>query len=468
MANNHQRIVHQHIARREFLKRAASIGAFTGTSFAANLATLGDAAAQTATDFKALVCVFLLGGNDQSNTIIPTSTAQYNQYVAARNGVALPLAGLLPITPVATATGAYSGPTLALHPQLGGVKRLFDSGKCAILANVATLVQPTTKAQYQNDVFLPAQLFSHSDQQNSWQTGLPDSPSQTGWLGRVGDLMFAQNGTSPVSICMSLAGNNTIQAGTNVIQYQLTNNGSVQIEGISQQNGLYGSTANASLLQAVLQESSSNILENEFAKIATRSISADGAVRAALATAPATTSALIPGNPLSAQLNLVARMIAARNSLGHKRQIYFVSLGGFDFHSNLVNDQSTRLGILSSALEAFYNATVALNIQNNVTAFTASDFGRALLANGDGSDHGWGGHHFIIGGAVQGQRLYGRFPDTALKSADDAGEGRLIPTTSVDEYAATLAKWFGVTSTTDLATVLPHLSRFANYNTAFL
>jgi len=161
-------------------------------------------------------------------------------------------------------------------------------------------------------------------------------------------------------------------------------------------------------------------------------------------------------------------MIAARNSLGHKRQIYFVALGGFDTHSRLINDHAIRLGFLSSALEAFYNATVTLNIQNNVTTFTASDFGRSLLANGDGSDHGWGGHHFIVGGAVQGQRLYGRWPDTALDSADDAREGRLIPTTSVDEYAATLAKWFGITGTADLAAVLPHLGRFANYNTGFL
>lgn len=242
----------------------------------------------------------------------------------------------------------------------------------------------------------------------------------------------------------------------------------MQISGISPQNGLYGNTANAALLQAVLHESSGNILENEFAKIATRSISADGAVRAALATVLATTSALIPGNPLPAQLNLVARMIAARNSLGHTRQIYFVSLGGFDFHSSLVNDQAIRLGFLSSALEAFYNATVTLNIQNNVTTSTASDFGRALLANGDGSDHGWGGHHFIVGGAVQGQRLYGRFPDTALNSADDAGNGRLIPTTSVDEYAATWAKWFGVNSNTDLVAVMPHLNRVASHTMNFL
>jgi uncharacterized protein (DUF1501 family) len=460
--------ISHHIARREFLKRSASLTAFTGTAFAANMASIGDAAAQTATDFKALVCVFLYGGNDHANTIIPTTAAQFNQYKVARNGIALPLAGLLPISPLATAAGPYTGPALALHPQLGGVKRLFDSGKCAVLANVGTLVQPTSKTQYANNVFLPAQLFSHSDQQNSWQTGLPDSPSQTGWLGRAGDLMFAQNGSSPVSICMSLAGNNTIQVGNNFIQYQLTNDGSVQIQGISQQNGLFGSAANAVLLESVLQESSAHLLENEYAKIATRSINADGAVRAALATAPATTGALLPGNPLAAQLNLVARMIAARNSLGHKRQIYFVSIGGWDFHSKLLEDQSRRLSYLGAALEAFYNTTVTLNIHNNVTTFTASDFGRAVLANGDGSDHGWGGHHFIVGGAVQGQRLYGRFPDTALNSADDAGEGRLIPTTSVDEYAAVLARWFGITGATDLAQVMPHLGRFANYNMAFV
>ena len=458
------------LARRAFLKRAAAMTALTGSPFAANLAMMSDAVAQTVTDYKALVCVFLLGGNDHGNTIAPISGANYNAYASARNGIAIGQSSLLPITPAATTAGAYSGPAIGLHPALAGVKRLFDSNRCAVLANVATLVQPTSKAQYNNGQFLPLQLFSHSDQQNAWQTGFPDSPSQTGWLGRVGDAMLSANsganGASPVSMCMSLGGNNIIQAGANVIQYQLTTQGSVQINGISTQNGLHGNAANAALLRQVIEQTgSNNLFENEYATIVRRSITADESVRAALATAPPSTGALLANNPLAAQLNLVARMIAARSSLGHKRQIYYVTLGGFDFHANLLTEQAGRLGLVSSALEAFYNATATLGVADQVTTFTASDFGRALLANGDGSDHGWGGHHFIVGGAVKGGKLYGRFPDYALGSVDDVGEGRLLPSTSVDEYSAVLARWFGVT---DLTTVLPHLTRFGSVNLDFV
>jgi len=458
--------INHHLGRRAFLKRSAAFSALSGGSFLGNLAMMNDAAAQTASDYKALVCVFLLGGNDHGNTIVPTTTQLYDAYVAARGGVLLVSTSLLPIAPAATAIGAYPGPTLGLHPSFTGVKSLFDLGKCAVISNVATLVQPTTKTQYANGVLLPAQLFSHSDQQNSWQTGLPDSPSATGWLGRAADVMLSQNGASPVSMCMSLGGNNMIQAGANVVQYQLTNQGSVQIKAISPQDGFYGNVANAALLKQVIEESgSNNLFENEYAKIIKRSITADSAVQGALAGVPGSTAAFVAGNPLAAQMNLVARMIAARGALGHKRQIFYVTLGGFDLHSALLNDHAGRLGFVSSALEAFYNATVALGVASDVTAFTASDFGRALLANGDGSDHGWGGHHFVVGGAVKGGRLYGRYPDTLLGSADDVGEGRLLPSTSVDEYAAVLARWYGIT---DFSTVLPHLGRFGNYNMAFL
>ncbi len=468
MANiNHQ------LGRRAFLQRSASLLALTGSPFAANLAMIGEAAAQApVTDFKALVCIFLNGGNDHGNTVVPTTNAAYSAYQTARSSMALPKANLLAIAPQTTLAGIpYSGSTLGLHPQLTGIRDLFASGKCGLLANVASLVQPTTKAQYLAQTNLPLQLFSHSDQQNQWQTSFANEPSQTGWLGRVGDAMLSQNGNSPVSMCMSLGGNNTLQIGANVIQYQLTPQGSVQVNSISPDNGMYGSSANAARMKQILeQQGSVNLLENEYAKIAKRAITADVSVRAALTSSgvPASTAALVAGNPLADQLNLVARVIAARNALGHKRQIYFCTLGGFDFHSNLLNDQAGRLGLVSTAIQAFYNATVALNIADSVTTFTASDFGRALLANGDGSDHGWGGHHFITGGAVRGGRVYGRFPDYALGSNDDAGEGRLIPTTSVDEYAAVLARWFGVTSTLDMGMVLPHLGRFDSYNMDFV
>jgi uncharacterized protein (DUF1501 family) len=460
--------IYKNVARREFLKRSAALTAATGSSFAANLAMMGDAAAQSATDYKALVCVFLFGGNDQSNTVVPRSGAAYTAYAAARDSLSLPSASLLPITPGATAVGAYAGPELGLHPQLTGLRDLFVAQKCAILPNVATLIEPTNKNQYVNQlVNLPLQLFSHSDQQNSWQTGFPDAPSQTGWLGRAGDLMLSRNSGSAVSICMSMAGNNTIQAGKDVIQYQLTTDGSVKIESTTD---LLRRSDNAALMTQVLRQTSAHLLENEYSLIAKRSLEADVAVRSALA-ASATPATVFPsGNSLAAQLRMAARMIAARGPLQHGRQIFFVSAGGFDFHSDLLSEQSERLGAVSAAIKAFYESTAELGVADKVTTFTASDFGRALLSNGRGSDHGWGGHHFIVGGAVQGGRVYGRFPTVALgaSSPEDAGEGRLIPTTSVDEYAAVLARWFGVTDGLQIATVMPNLGRFANYSMGFL
>ncbi len=459
--------IHQNIARRQFLRRSAAIAAVAGSPLAANLAAIGNAAAQTATDYKAMVCVFLFGGNDQGNTIVPISTADYNAYKAYRLSLSLTQSGVLPISPVATDIGNYIGPQLGLHPALTGIKTLFDQGKCAILPNVATLVEPTTLARYNSGAAkLPSQLFSHSDQASAWQTGMPDAPSETGWLGRIADLTNSQN-TGQVSMCMSIAGNNSIQVGANVIQYQLTTDGSVKIDSLDPNNGFAGYSANSAILRSVLTEQRTHLLENQYSTIAKRSIVADTAVRAAIGNiAPFQTQ--FADDDLSAQLKMVARMIASRNSLQHKRQIFFVSMGGFDFHDDLPFQQNERLAKVSAAITAFYNTTVELGVANSVTTFTASDFGRAMLSNGFGSDHGWGGHHFVVGGAVKGGRVYGKFPNVAKNSPDDVGEGRLLPSTSVDEYAAVLARWFGVTNATDLATVLPNLSRFANYNMAFL
>lgn len=460
--------IHKNIARRQFLKRSAAMAAAAGSPFAANLAMIGDSAAQTANDYKALVCVFLLGGNDQGNTIVPISAADYSAYAAYRLSLSLASSSVLPIAPLTSEIGNYVGPQLGLHPKLAGLKTLFDQGKCAILPNVATLVEPTTLARYESGAAkLPSQLFSHADQQSAWQTGFPDSPSETGWLGRVADLTTSRNTPGSLSMCMSIAGNNLIQAGANVIQYQLTTDGSVSIGSLNPNNGLARYGANSALLRAVLTEPRTHLLEGQYAAIAKRSIDADVAVRAAIGNAaPLQTS--FGNDSLSAQLRMVARLIASRNALQHKRQIYFVGLGGFDFHDDLLFQQDACLAKVSSAMTSFYNATVELGIADSVTTFTASDFGRAMLSNGYGSDHGWGGHHFIVGGAVKGGRVYGKFPNIAKGSPDDVGEGRLLPSTSVDEYAAVLARWFGVTNSVDLAAILPNLNRFANFNMGFL
>jgi len=452
--------IHNH-ARRNFLRRAAQLSAIAGTPLAATLLAAGAASAQSANDFKALVCINLSGGNDQSNTVVPTGGAEYNAYVAARPALALQRSQLLSLAPQ-----GYSGQPLALHSALGGIKTLFDQGRVALLANVGPLAVPITKAQWNSGrptVAVPAQLTSHSDQTGAWQTGLPDRASETGWMGRIGDLTAAAfNPGSGVSIAMSVAGNNMLQAGESTIQYQLTTQGAVKVQAL---NDLYGSAAGASALRRLLTDPRSQLFENELAKVGTRAIAGESLVTNALA--GVALNVTFPATSIGKQLQMVARMIAARGALAQQRQLFFVQQGGYDFHDNLPADQSRLLQELGDAMAAFYAATSALGVAQNVTTFTTSEFGRALQSNGRGSDHGWGGHHFIMGGAVLGNRFYGSFPAVALGGPEDSGQGRLIPTTSVDEYAATLARWFGV-SDGNMSTVLPNIGRFAKPNLGFM
>jgi uncharacterized protein (DUF1501 family) len=453
--------IHRSLARRDFLRRASSLSALAGTPFAMNLLAAGAASAQTAGDHKALVCIFLAGGNDQSNTVVPRSGGGYTSYQQARPSLALPAANLLAINP----TG-YSGNPLGLHPSLSAIHPLFNQQRVALMSNVGTLAAPITRAQWNSGrptVAVPQQLFSHSDQQGAWQTGLPDRPSQTGWQGRMGDLLAsAYNPGSQVSIAMSVAGNNLMQAGNSTIQYQLTTDGAVRVAAL---NGLYGSSAGAAAVRRLMTENRTQLLENELNRISRRAIDTESVVSGALSGVSVGTA--FPATGLGRQLQMVARMIAARGALGQRRQVFFVQQGGYDFHDNLLTDQATRLRELGDAMAAFYQATVSLGVANQVTTFTASDFGRALQHNGRGSDHGWGGHHFVMGGAVQGNRVFGQFPTVALSGPEDAGQGRLIPTTSVDEYAGTLARWLGV-SLSNLPLVLPNIGRFASRDLGFM
>lgn len=464
--------IHTHADRRLFLRQSAALAAVTGSSLASNLALIGAAAAQSAGDYRALVCINLAGGNDNANTVVPISPAEYTAYAAARQTLALPTSALLPLSP----TG-YSGPTLALHPSLARLQGLFNNGKAAVMANVGTLAQPITKDQWDKrtpTTRLPYQLFSHSDQSREWQTGIPDATSRTGWLGRAGDLLDALN-SSPVSICMSLGGNNMLEVGNKIVQYQLTTQGPIALRELDKPYGI-----NTPALRILLTDNArTNKMERELTAVARRAISTEAAVSYAIAPSeppdtkepkdPRKGTLIIPpfgGANLGAQLRMVARMIAARQGLGHTRQIFYVSHGGYDMHSDLVTNHAKRLAELDAAIADFYQETVALGVSDQVTTFTASEFGRALQSNGDGSDHGWGAHHFIVGGAVHGQRIFGQWPTVALKSNDDAGNGRLIPTTAVDQYAATLATWLGV-GAGQLSTVLPNVGRFASSNLGF-
>lgn len=419
------------------------------------------AATPQGNDYKALVCVFLYGGNDGHNTLVPRTAADYNVYAAARGELALPLANLLPLTVRNSAGRAYG-----FHPSLPELQTLFNQGKLALLANVGPLVEPAAKQAYANGTaLLPPQLFSHSDQQVHWQTSWPDQPARTGWGGRLADALNGLNQNAQVSMNISLGGTNTFQVGNQVTQYQCPAEGPLQLDYFTNRPTDPISTAISNTFYPAGGAARVNLLEEAWNGVMRRALDAGALFRTALAGTSALQTAF-PDTSFGKQLKMVARLIGARNALSLRRQVFFVTLDGFDTHGDQLASHTTLLQRLSQGLKAFYDATAELGVANLVTTFTASDFGRALKPNGAGSDHGWGGHHFILGGAVRGGELFGRFPDLALDGPDDAGNGRLIPTTAVDEYAATLAAWFGV-SAGELETVLPNLGRFSTRNLNF-
>ncbi len=469
------------LSRREFLGSSccAAVGATGILSTLANLRLIGAVAspgngpqtpgraAAVGSDYKALVCLFLNGGNDANNLIVPADAAGYAAYAAARTNLALPQTGLLPISPRTS-----DGRSWALHAAVPELRNLFASGKAAILGNVGTLVYPTTKAQYTAaSVPLPRQLFSHSDQQVQWQNSVPDKPSSTGWGGRLADLVNTFNTSDDISMSISLAGVNYFQVGAKVAQYAVTTSGASTFSGSTARSG--NDFVRYTAQKDLFAQAQPGLFEAAFGGLTNSAIgSADllngvlGGVAQPVTVFPTTTA----GN----QLKMVARLIAASPNLGLRRQVFFVQLGGWDTHAaQLTNATPTSgahadlLSQVSQAMNAFYNETVALGIANQVTTFTASDFGRTYRSNGDGSDHGWGSHQLVMGGAVKGTDIYGKMPTLTVSGPDDTALGRWIPTTSVDEYAATLAKWFGV-SATDMSTVLPNIGRFKNPDLGFL
>jgi uncharacterized protein (DUF1501 family) len=331
------------------------------------------------------------------------------------------------------------------------------------------LIVPLTRAQYSSgnrtDYPLPPKLFSHNDQQSVWQSSGPEG-STVGWGGNIGDLALSSN-PQPLLTCISVAGNAVFLSGDEALQYQVSTSGAVKIRAATDAS-LYGSVAARTAFSQLVAQTRSHLMEDEYNKVVRRAINTESIITAALNAYPATDaafSAFTAGNNLADQLKMVARLIAARSMLGNNRQVFFVSIGGFDTHDFLMAQHGPLLGRVSEAMTAFYQSTVALGISDKVTAFTASDFGRTLASNGDGSDHGWGGHHFIVGGAVKGAAFYGTPPPVSIgntSAAEDqwhVGQGRLLPSTAVDQYAATLAKWFGV-SDTELLGIMPNLSNF--------
>jgi len=442
------------LQRREFLRRASALSvAGAAAPWALNLAAMGEAAAQSApSDYKALVCVFLQGGNDYGNTLVPYDAASHAAYATIRQTLATSRDAL-----AATALSQIvDGRQMALAPQLPKLKGLWDAGQVGVQLNVGTLVQPTTLAQFKaRNVPLPPKLFSHNDQQSLWQASNPEGAT-SGWGGRVGDLFMNGNGTSTFT-CINVSGNAVFLSGRNAVQYQVSTAGAVPINGVTK--SLFGSSACSTALRSLITAERTHWMEAELNRVVKRSVDAQAMLGTALTSLPALATKF-EATSLSTQLQMVAKLIAARQGLGARRQVYFVSIGGFDLHDQLVSRHAQALKQVDDALASFYAATVELGVANQVTTFTASDFGRTLTSNGDGSDHGWGSHHFVMGGAVKGGRFYGTLPSVSVNGPDDVGQGRLLPTTSVDQLAATLATWMGV-SATDLPMVLPQIANYS-------
>src|ERR1700733_3276835 len=463
-------------SRRQFLRTAslASMSGLYASPFILGLNSLAAMAQGTgSSDYKALVCVFLQGGNDGHGTVIATDTESFNAFTQARSGapgLAYPLAQLLPIVP----NTSQSGRTFALNPNLAGIQNLFNAGRAAGVANTGTLIVPASKAQVQaNSVPLPASLFSHFDQTAAWQAIASNggSAETLGWGGAVADLIESMNmNSNSMFTCISTAGIALFLSGQTSFQLNVTPAGPIPIGGLAQP--LFGSSPGTNALNSILSATEANLFAQEYQVVIQRSIQAQATLATSMLPAGAggvanptqfldpTTNKLMD-NPLASSLQTVARIIGGRAGLGVTRQIFYVQLGSFDTHNNQAQLHATLLTQLGEALEYFDGVMTTMGIGNQVTTFTASDFGRTLTSNSNGTDHGWGSHHFVVGGAVQGQNMYGQYPVIGVNQANDLGAGRLIPTTSVDQYAGTLAKWFGL-SDGQIRTVLPNFGNFGS------
>ena len=499
--------VHRNESRRLFLRQASALSLMTGVGapMALNLLAAGSAAAQTAADYRAVVCLFMYGGNDAFNMVLPIDNASWNAYSTTRSSIALlsqgtppnagaapgspeRLGGVLPLSPVSGQSSSF-----ALHPLMGGMQTLFNTERrLAVVSNIGPLVAPTTKAQLAKPSHpRPPRLFSHNDQQSIWQTMQPEGATR-GWGGRMADMVAGGN-SKAVFTAISAAGTSAWLSGQSVRQYQVSGTGALRL-GADNNNQVYGSSAVASALDNIARSArGGHVLETDVAGIADRSIAAEALLRGALRPASDTAFGMAPAsgsynprsdpklhfpNPVSGmpefsalaqQLQVVARLVQAGMSgaTGVRRQVFFVSMGGFDTHSNQNSQHAKLMSQLAHGLQYFDTTLGAINARSMVTTFTASDFGRTFTSNGDGTDHGWGAHQFVMGGAVRGGNLYGTAPTLMAKntgtgefdSADQLRNGALLPTTSVDQLGATLGRWFGLSDSQALD-VFPHLSNF--------
>ncbi len=463
-------------SRRQFLRTAsmASMAGLYASPFLLELNSLAAMAQGTgASDYRALVCVFLQGGNDGHGTVIATDPDSFSAFSQARSGapgLAYPMSQLLPIVP----NTPQSGRTFALNPNLVGLQSLFNAGRAAIVANTGTLIAPATKAQVNsNSVPLPSSLFSHFDQTAAWQAIASNTGSaeHVGWGGAVADAIESMNlNSNSMFTCISTAGIALFLSGQTSFQLNVTSAGPIPIQGLAQP--LFGQQAGTNALASILSAEESNLFAKEYQVVVNRSIQAQALLASSMLPAgpagvPNPTQFLDPitnklaDNPLATSLQTVARIIGGRAGLGVQRQIFYVQLGSFDTHDGQAPQHARLLTQLGQALEYFDGVVNSFGIGDQVTSFTASDFGRTLTSNSDGTDHGWGSHHFVVGGAVRGQDIYGQYPVVGVNQANDVGAGRLIPTIAVDQYAGTLARWFGL-SDGQVRQVFPNFGNFGS------
>lgn len=455
---------HKH-SRRDFLGRlgmgCAALGATSILSSITNLGLLNAAASANlpafpmppTNDYRALVCIMLSGGNDSYNMLVPKGNDEYNDYAASRTNMALQQSELLTINPTNP-----DGKVYGLHPSLVNCRDMFESGDLAFIANIGSLMAPTTVADYDAAYNLPLGLFSHLDQRQQWQTSIPDSRTALGWGGRLADILHTNNSNQNISMNVSLSGINFFQQGTNIREYSISNDGfgSIVIND-SDQNDFFNSLKRQTL-DNILDANYQNILDQAYSESVRGSKGNSIQFGAALASGdPITTS--FGTDRLSKDLNMVAKTIAARDNLGVTKQTFFIEMGGFDTHDNFLIRHGDLMANLDTALKSFSDAMVELGLEDSVTTFTSSDFARTLVSNGNGTDHGWGGNAMVLGGSVNGQKIYGQYPDLYLNSAQDLGNGRMVPTTSCDEYFAELALWLGA-SHSDLDLILPNIGNF--------
>jgi uncharacterized protein (DUF1501 family) len=442
--------------RRRFLSHCCHLGV-AGSTLGSSVLQLGlarQAAAQAGGDYKALVCILLAGGNDSYNMLVPNDPETYAAYAAIRSDLALPRESLLNL-----GNTDSSGRSFGVHPGMPGLQSLFDSGRAALLSSVGTLLEPMDPAALQAGLVpTPLGLFSHSDQIRQWQTAVSDERIARGWGGRIADLLEGGSPANGISMSLSLAGNNIFQAGAQSSPYAISpvGNGAPALAGYDDpgERGEFTRAAIDGLLAAPQEQ----LFRSEYALRLQRAIESQVVFVDALESSPEIPFSFSAA-PFSSALRQIARVINARSALGATRQTFFVTVGGWDHHDDVIDNQAVMLPEIDTGLVEFQAAMDGLGIAERVTTFTISDFGRTLTSNGKGSDHGWGGHHIIMGGAVNGGRIFGAYPDIHPSNPLDVGRGIYAPTTSVDEYFGELALWFGV-SGEDLRYVLPNASRF--------